>query len=650
VGRTILLNRTPFTVVGVAPAGFRGVSLIDAPEFWVTTPAAPVLFSGPQGIDFMRSRRAVMAWAVGRLKPGVTLAQADLALRPISQHLAAAYPADNSGRAHRLIPIAEAMIDPNMRADMVRAGRLLMALSGLILLIACANLANLLLARAGAREREIALRVALGARRGQVIRQLLQESLLLAALGGTLGIGLAHWLRDVLWALRPRGFPDTFAVPMDGGVLAFAVAVSLLTGLLFGVVPALAGSRVDLVAVLKRTVREGGVPLWSFRNFLVATQIALSVVALVVAGLFLRSLQRANTVSLGWNSREVALFSAAVMREGYDAPRALEYYERALERLRAVPGVIEATLSSRPFLTGVNPQRTIRPQGEDEAMRTRGQFMSYAAVMPGFFRFMGIDLVAGRDFAPEDDGKRGPVAIVNEALAQRAWPGQEPLGKKLKLYNDETLVEVIGVVRNVRDVELKAGPAPFVFFPMRQQFSGANAIHVRVAGSATALLPTLRKELQALDPAVTLYGMITYDEIIRHALWGQRTGAALMTVFGLIALLLTALGIYAVMAHAVGQRTREIGIRIAIGAQARAVLALVLRRGVIVAGVGLLAGLAVSLAVTRSIGGLLFEVEAHDPVTFAAIAAVLGGVALLACYLPARRATRVDPLIALRSE
>jgi predicted permease len=283
-------------------------------------------------------------------------------------------------------------------------------------------------------------------------------------------------------------------------------------------------------------------------------------------------------------------------------------------------------------------------------MRTRGEFMSYASVMPGFVRLLGIEWVAGRDFTAEDDDSRPRVAIINEALARRAWPGENPLGKTFKLYQNETLVHVVGVVRDVRDTGLKAAPAPFLFFPLRQQFTPQNAFHVRTSGDAAAMLPTLRKELQALDPAVTLYGSITYADVIRNALWGQRTGAALMTAFGALALLLTSLGIYAVMSHAVGQRTREIGIRIAIGAQGRAVVGLMLKRGVIVAGVGLLVGLGASLGLTRYIRGFLFEIDATDPVTFAAIAVVLGAVALLACYLPARRATKIDPLLALRAE
>lgn len=483
-----------------------------------------------------------------------------------------------------------------------------------------------------------------------MIGQLLREHFALAALGGALGIIVAVWLRDLLWALRPPGYPDNFKVSLDGSVLAFALIATLVTGLLFGLVPALLASRVDLMAIMKRgPLGASGLRLMSFRHSLVAAQVALSVVALVVAGLFVRSLNQTNAVTLGWNSNNLALLSAGIGAQRYEPTRGLEYFERAIARLKAVPGVIDVSLSTRPFLTGVNPQRTIRPQGDDEALRTRGQFMSYASVRPDFFQFMGIELVAGRQFTVDDNASHPPVVIVNEALARRAWPGQDPIGKSIKLFNDETPVQVVGVVRNIRDVELRADPAPFAFFPVAQAYTGGNVFHVRTAGNPSVLLPTLRKELQSLDPAVNLF-TIDYRDIIRNALWGPRTGAMLMSVFGAIALFLTSLGIYAVMTHAVTQRTREIGIRLAVGAQHRSVIGLVLRQGFVVAAVGVAAGLAASLGLTHYIRGFLFEVKPTDGPTYVVVAAGLALVALLACYLPARRATKVDPLIALRSE
>lgn len=648
LGRTIVLEEEKFTVVGVAPAGFKGVNFFDPPDFWVPGSVYRVLLRGP-GLEFFLSRRSVVLPVVARLKPGVTLAQAQESLRPVAAELAKTYPADNAGRTIRLLPVAETLINPNFRADLVKAGNLLLALSGLILLIACANLANLLLARAGARQREVALRVALGASRRQIVRQLLTEHFLLAALGGAAGLLLAGWVRDLLWALRPEQFPTSVTVTLDLPVILFGLGSTLFTGLLFGLLPALSAARVDLMTVLKREVLAG-LPLFSFRHLLVAAQVSLSVLALVVAGLFVRSLQRANTVELGWDARNLAFLSANLAGRGYDQPRSLDFYRRAIERLKSVPGVEDVSLASRQFLTGVNPQRTVRPQGPDDTLRTRGQLMSYACVLPGYLRFMGVTFAAGRDFTPDDDANHPPVIVVNETFARRMWPGEDPLGKTVKLFNSEQLLQVVGVIRDIRDTTLRADPAPFAFFPLTQTFHAANVFHIRTKGDADALLPTLRKELQAIDPAMDLFNGRSIAESVRQAMWGPRTGAALMSGFGLIALLLAALGIYAVMSQAVQLRTRELGIRIAVGASNESVIGLIIRRGAIVAGLGLLAGLGLALGVTRYLRSFLFEIEPTDPLTFAAIAVLLSIVALAACWFPARRATKVDPLVALRSE
>jgi putative ABC transport system permease protein len=337
--------------------------------------------------------------------------------------------------------------------------------------------------------------------------------------------------------------------------------------------------------------------------------------------------------------------------QGYDPTRSHEYHARAVELARSIPGVVDASAASRPFLTGRNPQRTIRPQGSsDETLRARGQLMSYASVMPGYLRFMDVPLAAGRDFAPTDDDTRRPVIIINEALAQRAWPGENALGKTVKLFGSETLVEVVGVVRNAALQDLLGKPEPFAFLPYRQQFHPLTVLHIRTAGNPATLLPTLAKELRTLDPAMPLFNMRTMDDGIYQLLWGPRTGARLMSVFGALALLLAALGVYAIMAHSVSQRNREIGIRIAIGAQARDVLTLIIRRGLLVTAIGLSAGLLLAYVVARHFQSFFVNIEYTDPLTYGVIAFLLAVTAMLACWLPARRAARVDPMTALRTE
>ena len=653
VGRTLMMNGTAFTVIGVAPADFRGLNTLNSPAFWVTTASHKQILNG-LFLTFYENRRALMFNVFARLKPGITLGQADASLKPISAELARQYPIENKGRGLSLLPLAESGINPNQRGNFVLAGTLLLGLAALVLLIACANLANLLLARATARQREVALRLSLGAERSRLIRQFLTESMVLAVLGGIAGLLIAQWTQQLLWSLRPPFFPQDFEIALDARVMTFAFVISIVTGLLFGLAPAWTATRPSLTTMLKEesSGSAAGAPLISFRNSLVAGQLALSVIALIVAGLFIRSMRNAQQADPGWNTHNVALLAVNLSAQGYDSARSVSYFRRAVEVARTIPGVEDATVGSGGLLAGGGPLRTIRPQGGDDRLRTSGQLMGYLHVLPGYLKTMGIPLVAGRDFAESDDDTRPLVVIINEHLARMAWPGEDAVGKTVKVFGSEEPVEVIGVTRTVTYDNIGEEPKPYLFFSMMQEVDrgGFATIHVRTRSDAAAMVPTIRKELQALDATLPFVNVTTIEENIAQGLWAPRTGAALLSVFGLLALLLASMGVYGIMSYTVSRRTREIGIRMAVGAQPEDVLKMVLVRGLCVAGTGLALGLVFAFAVTRFFQNLLYGVSAADPLTFGVIALVLAGIALLASYLPAKKATRVNPLLALRAE
>jgi predicted permease len=602
--------------------------------------------------DYYNERRAIIWNAFARLKPGVTLSQADAGLKPLAEKLAKDFPVANTGRSLRIVPFAQSSINPNFRTNVVQAGALLLSLTGLVLLIACANVANLLLARAAARQREIAIRIAVGADRARLMRQFLTESVLLSFLGGLAGILIAYWAKGVLWSLRPPFVPAGLTVELDVRVLLFGLAVSLATGLLFGLAPAWLTTKPELTTMLKEESNGSAqrTPLLSFRNFLVAGQITLSVVALVVAGLFIRSLQAAQRADPGWNMQNLLSLTVDMGAQGYDQARGLDYYRQAVERAEAIPGVVSASVAGGQLLGGFTGQRTIRPQGNDEGLRRQGQLMGYLSVDPGFLKFLGIPLVSGRGLTETDDEKHPRVVVINENLAQLAWPHENPIGRTIKLYNNEDPVEVVGVVKTTTYNAIGEDPIPFLFFPMKQVYTTFGVIHVRTQGDAAVAIPTVRKELQSLDASLPFANVTTMSEALRQNLWGPRTGATLLGVFGLLALLLASLGVYGVMSYTVNRRAREIGIRMAVGAQPGDVLVMILNRGLLIAAAGLIVGLGIAFFAASYFQNLLIGVSARDPLMYAAIALILAAVALVACWLPARRATKVDPLIALRSE
>jgi predicted permease len=651
VGRSVTLNGHGFTVIGVTGRGFQGINTLGGPDLWLPMSAHAQILGGFFAENY-DNRRALLFNAVARLKPGVTLPQADAALKTIAKRLEQQYPEPNRGRSTLLVPIAQATVNPNFRRLLVLAGGLLMTVVGLVLLIACANVANLLLARATARRKEIAVRLSLGAGRLRLVRQLITESVLLSLLGGAVGLVVAFWARDLLLAFRPPQFiVGAIDVELDGRVLLFTLLVALLTGILFGIVPALQASRPDLAVELKeRSGRTGsGGRRASLRNLLVVAQVALSLVSLIGAGLFLRSLHNTERIDPGFDAKNLATLSFDVGAQGYDRVRGEAYQKRLLETVRALPGVRSAALSANlPMGGGFG--RTVFPEGQEPSTGAVGQFTTANEISVGYLDTLGISLRRGRDINETDRVGTPLVALINEAMAKQFWKDQDALGKRFKFFGDEQFREVIGIVENTKLISLGEDPLPQAYTPVLQNYVPAMTLNVRTSIDAATLLPTLRGRVQGLEPTMPLTNVQTTEFLISQVLWAPAMGAALLSVFGLIALILAAIGIYGVMSYSVNQRTVEFGLRMALGARPADVQHLVLRQGIALVSVGLILGLGAALLATRLIGTLLVGMSPTDPSTFLGISLLLAGVAALAGFVPARRATRVDPMIALRYE
>jgi macrolide transport system ATP-binding/permease protein len=646
VGRTVTLNRTKFTVVGVAPRDFNGVFIFGAPDLWVPMMMHAV---AQPGFDFYDTRRGLFLFPFGRLKPGVTPSQADAALRTVASRLEAAYPNDNRGRSTTTLSLLEARINPNGQGQLVRLSTLLMAVVSVVLLIACANLANLLLARASGRTREIAVRLAIGASRFHIVRQLAVESLTLAAAGGVAGVLLATWvLRAVVRAEVQLPLPAIEQARIDLPVLAFAALVSLATGLLFGLAPAFRASRPDLVSALKDVTTAIGHRrrVFTLRTLLVVSEVALSLVALVAAALFARSLQRTQAIEPGFATEGVLVGEINLGREGYSKERGLLFYEQLADRLSTLPGVRAATIAqSAPFGGGL--RRSILREGQDA---TRGDRILIQVNRVGlrYFETLGIPFTAGRDFTSGDREGAPRVVVVNQQMADTLWPGQSAIGKRFRFFGDATFTEIAGVVKDSKYNGLAEEPIPFIYEAMAQQYAPAASLHVRSSGDASGLAEPVRRLVAELDPAVTVVELEALDERVSRSLDGPRSNVTLLSVFGGLALLLAAIGIYGVTSYSVSQQTREIGIRMALGASRAGVLALVLRQSMTIIAAGLGVGLVGAALAARAIQGLLGDTPWRDPLAYLTTIVLLAAVALVAILVPASRATRIDPLIALR--
>jgi predicted permease len=651
VGRTITLNGQAFTVIGIMPKEFKGTNAIGAPALWVPYMTYPQTTSGffRESID---SRRALVFNMTGRLKSGVTLKQAEANLKTIGTQLAREYPNDNQGRNVTLIPLAQATVNPGFRNNIVMAGGLLMTIVGLVLLIACANVANLLLARASVRQKEIAVRLSLGASRSRLIMQLLTEGTLLALLGGAVGLLVAYWAQDLLWSFRPPFLQaDAIDLHPDLRVLLFTIGISLVTGVIFGLAPAIQASRPDLVVELKERsgAPAGSNRIFSLRNCLVAAQVALSLIALIGAGLFLRSMQNAQRTNPGFDADHLASISFDLGAQGYTEERGRQFQRTVLERAASVPGVSGATLAGSVPLFNGGFARTVFLEGQDTTDRRSGKLVQIDVVGPKFLETLGIPLMRGRAFSESDQPNTPAVVIVNETMAKRFWPDQDAVGKRFKFFGQNYFSLVVGVAKDSKYNFIGEGPTPYIYQPLSQAYQPQVSLIVKAA-QPSSVLGTVRAEVQQLNRNLPLTGIFTLPEIFDQALWAPKMGASLLAIFAALSLLLAVIGIYGVMAYSVSQRTRELGIRMALGASRRDVVRMVVWQGLRLTLMGVAIGLVASFFATRLITTMLFDVSATDAVTFIIVPLVLAAAALGASYLPALRATRIDPMVALRYE
>ena len=661
VGRSVKLNGHPFTIVGVAPEKYSGLLRGFVADWWI--PAMMVAQAVP-GSDYLTERGSRAFLVMGRLKPGVTFQQAQADFNSIATQLYKEWPRhwENVRRQSRGVSLtseSEARLLPDARMPVVIFMALLMTVAGLVLLIACANIANLLLARASARRKEIAIRLAIGAGRGRLIRQLLTESVLLALIGGAVGMLLAGWSADLLTTFKPPlPIPVELDLQGDWRVFGFMYGLSLLTGIVFGLAPALAASRPDVIGSLKDeagAANTGG-RRGRLRGSLVVTQVALSLLLLICAGLFLRSLRNASSIDPGFDADNLLALSMDLQLQGYDELKGRNFTDQLLDRAQSLPGVVSVSLTDQlPLGLDGGARRGMTIEGytsqPGESMEIHSCFVS-----PGYFETLRIRLLQGRAFQRQDNANAPGVALINEAFARRYWAGQQPLGKRIQMgavrsgVNDAPYLTVIGVTSDGKYITLGEDATPFVYLNLAQNSVLSPTLIVRTQGNPLDSLSAVRGEVAALDKNLPLFDVKTMRQHLGLALLPARLAGGVLGVFGLVALTLAAAGIYGVMAYSVAQRTREFGVRIALGANARDVLRLVARQGMALVLIGMAIGLAAALALTQLLKSLLFGVSATDAVTFTLVPFLLAAIALLACYFPARKATEVDPIVALRSE
>jgi predicted permease len=646
VGEIVRVNGQPCTIVGVMPPGFAGTFAFSESELYL-----PLNWSGADGFD---DRQARGLHALARLRPQATIDRAQTAMSVVAERLARQYPDSNANVSVRVLPERFARPEEDQYRSNVLGAAIMVALVILVMIVAAVNVANLLLARAIGRRQELAIRAALGAGRGRLVRQMVTESLMLAAIGGGAGVLLGTWAARVLATMRlPGDLPVRFDFDLDGRVLAYAVTVALVTGLLVGLVPAVRASGADPDQTLRQS-RHGspGTHGHRIRGLLVVAQIALCFVLLAAAGLFVRSLFEAEHADLGFRAESVLNVHMDVGQLGYTQAQGQAFFERVDQRVRSIPGVQDLSFAFTIPMGYIRVNSAVTAEGPlvDSQQRVSA---GKNIVSPAYFRTMGIQVVRGRSFSDGDNEQSRPVALVNQRLADMLWPGWDPIGRRFRSGGPNgPWIEIVGVTSTGKYRFLFEDPQPYFYVPIAQEYTALRVLQVRTSMPPETLAPTIERAIRALEPNLPLYDVQSMAQALGSGLgfFPVRVGAFSAASLGLLALALAIVGLYGVVSYLTSQRTHEIGVRMAIGATQHDIVRLVLHDGSKLVLSGLAAGLLVTLTCSRVVGSFLFGISARDPLTLVSVAPILGCVALIACAIPAWRAARVDPTVALRSE